>query len=123
MANEVQNQQISQDYLAVSVTVTATAQNIATLIETKLGLVAGSLSRQWREMTVQVDPETSAGATVRMGNSNVGSTVGGVVQKGISLVGQSDTSRSDFNNVSIALRYLQTPTGGTVIVNLELSKQ
>jgi hypothetical protein len=119
---EPQNQQVNQDYLGVSLTVTTTAQNIATMIESKLGLVAGSLSRSWREMTIQVDPEVNPSATVRMGNGNVGATVGGVVQKGVSLIGGSDTTRAVFNNVSIALRYLQTPTG-TAVVNIELSKQ
>jgi hypothetical protein len=119
---EQQNQQVSQDYLAVSVTATTTAQNLATMIESKLGLATGSLKRAWREMTIQVDPEVNPSATVRMGNSNVGSTVGGVVQKGVSLVGGSDTTRSVFNNVSIALRYLQASTG-TAVVNVELSQQ
>jgi hypothetical protein len=119
---EQQNLQISQDYLAVSVTVTSTAQNLATLIELKLGLVSGSLSRSWREMVIQVDPEANPGATVRVGNCNVGTTLGGVVQKGVSLIGQADTSRATFNNVSIALRYVQVPSGQAVI-NVELNKQ
>ena len=109
-----------QSYLAVSIPVTGTAQKLSTIIETVLGLGAGSFTGAWREVQFQVDPETSSSATIRIGNGNLGSTVDSVVQKGVSLVGSSaganpEVSRAIAANVDTSLMWVMTVTGNAVL--------
>jgi len=116
--NPVFNTPFRSSYLAVSIQVTTTPQLLSTVIETMLGRPVGTLAKIWREIQWQVDPETSPGLTVRLGNGNLGNTLNGVVQKGISLVGQSDTSRAPMDNVDISLMWVQA-VSGTPVMNLQ----
>lgn len=104
-----------QGLLCVSVTVTTTPTRIAALIETMLGLTAGQLASTYREVNLQVDPEVSSSASVRLGNGNVGTTKNGVVQKGMTLVGSSYLSRATVNAVYFTSMYVQTVTGTAVL--------
>lgn len=118
-----QNPPRRQSYLAASVTVTATATRVATLIETLLGYTANSLAGLWREITIQIDPVTAptgSAAWVYIGNGNVGSTVGGIVQKGSALpLAGSASARSVWNNVDISMLYARTDQG-TMVINIQL---
>src|SRR5574340_1548601 len=119
MANKipVSNMPYRPSYLAVSIPVTTTAAKLGSLIETQLGLIAGSLALIWREVQVQVDPETSSGLSVRLGLGNVGGTTSAnsVVQKGITLAGQSDTIRAPLDNVDISMIWVQAVSGEPVL--------
>lgn len=117
-----------QDYLGVSVKVTTTATTVQSLIEDILGLSAGALAAIYREIQIQVDPEVSSGASVRIGVGSLGTTVttalqGAVVQKGITLVGSAagpyDTVRAGMNNVYLGKVFAQAVTG-TAILNIQL---
>lgn len=121
-----QNMPRRSGYTAVSVLVDTTPRQLSGLIEQVLGLNTGSLATIFREVTIQVDPEVSSGATVRFGNSNVGTTVsqttpaGSVVQKGMTLVGQqSDTTRAPMNAVYMNLIYAAA-LSGTAVLNIQL---
>lgn len=102
-------------YLGVSVPVTTAAAKLTTLIEAVLGLSAGQFATTYREATFQVDPETSSTISIRFGNSNLGTTLGGVVQKGATLVGQSQTVRGPVANIPLSALYVQTVTGSGVL--------
>jgi hypothetical protein len=105
-------------YVAFSVQVTTTATSLLALALTQLGL---KLPGACRELQIQVDPEVAPGGTVRIGDGSLGTTVGGFVQKGVSLIAgtSSDTWRgSGANNCYPGSMYLQT-TAGTAIVNVQ----
>ena len=107
-------------YLAVSIPITGTAQKLSTIIETVLSLTAGSFVGTWREVQFQVDPETSSSATVRLGNGNLGTTLGSAVQKGISLVGGAaganpEISRASASNVDVSMMWAMTVTGSATL--------
>jgi hypothetical protein len=116
-----QNMPARRDYIAVSVQVTTTPANLQALIEAILGITPGSLATLYREFQIQLDPETSGATQVRFGNGNVGSTVGGVVQKGVTLSGggASDTIRGPVNNVMLSPVWVQAVTG-TAVLNIQL---
>lgn len=111
-----------QDYLAVTVSAADTSANLATLIQTKLGWSAAQLQQNWREVTIQVDPETCTSAVVRIGSYNLGVTLGGAVQKGATLAcGQSLTVRNNVSNVLLPSVYVQT-VGGPQVINIQAWK-
>jgi hypothetical protein len=104
----------------VSVLATTTATQLTSLIETMLGLTAGSLATIFREVQIQVDPEVSGGASVRFGSSNVGQTLNGVVQKGITITGGgADTWRGPANNVHVNTIFVQS-VSATAVLNCQL---
>lgn len=116
----MQNTTNRKAYIAFSVTVTATAQTLQALWNALYP--NNPLAGNWREVQIQVDPETSAGATVRIGDGTLGTTVGGVVQKGSSLQGGSaaDTYRASGQNaIPLQMLCLQTVTG-TAVVNVQV---
>lgn len=115
----VQNMPQRQGYLAVSVSVPTVATRLATLIETLLGYPANSLAPDYREWTVQVDPEVSSTGSVRIGNGNLGTTVGGVVQKGATLVGASMTTRAQVANIPFGVVYAQAISSAQIL-NIQL---
>jgi hypothetical protein len=118
----MQNMPKRQGYLAVSVQVTVTAQKLQTVVETLLGLTANSLATIYRTITIQVDPETSGGLSVRVGNGNVGTTVAGVVQKGMTLTGGSSyTDRSTMNACYFGMLWAQA-VSGTPVLNIQLEE-
>ena len=123
-----QNPQIRQAFLGVTVPVTAAAQPLTTLIEQTLGLTPpGVLAHNWREVNWEFDPQTAVtggAAYIMIGNANVGTTLNGVVQKGMSLATatsgeQLTNTRSVWNNVDLSLVYVRTNVG-TAALNLEL---
>jgi hypothetical protein len=116
----MQNTTNRKAYIAFTVTVTTTAVTIQSLWNTLYP--TNPLAGNWREVQIQVDPETSGGAAVRIGDGTLGLTVGGNVQKGATLVGGSaaDTYRcSGQNAIPLQMLCLQAVTG-TVVVNCQL---
>ena len=118
----VQNAPLRQGYRAVSVQVTSTPANLQKLCETALGLAAGMFGSTCREVTIQIDPETSSELSCRFGNQNVGQTIGGSVQKGMTLGpsgGLADTIRSAaINGVYFGSIWAQA-VSETVVLNLQ----
>jgi hypothetical protein len=106
-------------YLAFSISLTTTAATLAALVLAQLNiLLAGS----YREVQIQVDPETSGSLSVRLGDGSLGTTIGGKVQKGVTLVGGSaaDTYRgSGANAIYTQMLNLQAVTSEP-IVNVQL---
>ena len=127
----VQNMPRRSGYTAVSIGIDGTARQLAPIVEQILGLVAGQLAAIYREVTIQLDPETSSGAVVRFGNQNVGTTVvqttpsASVVQKGWTASygatggGIADTYRATVNAVYFNQLWAQTTTG-TAVLNIQL---
>ena len=127
----LQNMPFTQDYNAASVQVTTTPQRLSTLIEAIRGIAAGSLQAAWREITVQIDPVTSGNSTILFGNQNVGATINGVVQSGMTLSGSgvspgggiANTTRGVVANVPLSAIWvvaLAAPVSGAEnIVNVQ----
>lgn len=127
--NPVQNQPYRPSFVAVSVTVTNAPAKLTALIEAAIiamGLQpSGSvnfLATLWRLVQIQVDPETSAGSTIRLGTQNVGNNYSSAVpvQKGMSLAGQAELFPATFNNVDIATWWVQNSVSGNAVVNVML---
>jgi hypothetical protein len=123
-----QNAPLRQGYRAVSVQVTSTAANLQALCETMLGLGAGMFGSTFREVTIQIDPTTSAALSCMFGNQNVGTTLNGVVQAGMVLSGAtaspnggiSDTIRSAaINGVYFGSIWCKAVTS-TVTLNVQV---
>ena len=124
----VSNQLLRQGYRAVSVQVTSTPANLQQLCETMLGLAPGMFGSTFREVTIQIDPSTSAALSCRFGNANVGTTLNSVVQAGMVLSGGtatpnggiSDTIRSaSINGVYFGSMWAQA-VSSPVTLNISL---
>ena len=118
----VQNALLRQGYRAVSVQVTSTPANLQNLCEIMLGLSPGMFGSTFREVTIQIDPATSAALSCRFGNQNVGTTLNGVVQAGMFLGpagGISDTIRSAAINAVYFGSIWARAVTSTVTLNLQ----
>lgn len=118
-----QNTANRKGYIAFSVALSTTKARLVDLYAT---LYPNSpLAGAYREVQIQVDPETSAGLQVRIGDGSLGTTVGGVVQKGVTLDGGSaaDTYRvSGADAIYALMMYLQAVSGAP-IVNCQLMEE
>lgn len=116
----MQNMQLRRGYIACTVGVTTTAASLKTLIENLLSMTAGQLGGSFREVQLQVDPEGTAGS-IRVGDASLGQTVGGQVQKGVTLSqGGADTYRAGgVNDVYLISIFVQAVTG-TPSLNVQL---
>lgn len=116
----MQNTTNRKAYIAFSVIVTTAAVTIQSLWNALYP--TNPLAGNWREVQIQVDPEVSNGASVRVGDGTLGTTVGGAVQKGATLVGgsASDNYRASGQNaIPLQMLCLQAVTG-TAVVNIQL---
>lgn len=116
-----QNTANRKGYIAFSLVLSTTKAKLVDLYNTQIN---GNkpLAGAYREVQIQVDPETSGGLQVRIGDGSVGATVGGVLQKGVTLDGGSaqDTYRvSGADAIYANMLYLQAVTGAPV-VNVQL---
>jgi len=119
-----QNTANRKGYMSGSITISTTLARFIDLVKTQLGIDL-SLSGSWREVQFQVDPETSAGLSVRIGDGSTGTTVGGIVQKGATLVGASaaDTYRGSGANAIYALMMNMQAVSGSPIINYQLLEE
>lgn len=116
-----QNQLNRKGYIACSISLTTTAVYLISQIETALGLPPNSLARSFREVQIQVDPETSSALSVRIGDGSLGTTVGGVVQKGVTIGGGgADTYRSGSSVSVYAGMMMVQAVSGEPIINVQL---
>lgn len=119
----MQNTANRKGYIAFSVTVTNTATR---LVDLYAAIYPNKpLAGAYREVQIQVDPETSAGTQLRIGDGSLGTTVGGNIQKGVTLDGGSaaDTYRvSGADAIYALMMYLQAVTG-TLVANIQLMEQ
>ncbi len=114
----MQNTANRKGYLAFSITVTSTAAKLVDLVLTQLAIrLAGS----YREVQIQVDPESSDSLMLRIGDGSLGTTVAGVVQKGVTLQGGgSDTYRdAPPNGIYVNMMYVQA-VSDDVVINVQL---
>ena len=115
-----QNTANRKGYIAFSIALSTTAAKLVDLYSA--AFPNKPLAGAYREVQIQVDPETSAGLQVRIGDGSLGTTIGGVVQKGVTLDGGSaaDTYRvSEADAIYANMMYLQAVTGAPV-VNVQL---
>jgi hypothetical protein len=113
---------LRQGYRAVSVQVTSTPANLQKLCETVLGLAPGMFGATFREVTIQMDPVTSSALSCRFGNQNVGATLNGVVQSGMTLGptgGLADTTRAGAINGVYFGSIWAVAVGATVTLNIQ----
>jgi len=100
-----------------TVALTTAAARLLDLIQTQLGI---TVQDSFREVTLQPDPE-GASDQVRVGDASLGTTVGGVVQKGVTLAGGDSLTEtaSSLNTVPAGSIFVQSVTG-TPNVNFQL---
>jgi hypothetical protein len=110
-------------YIAVTIQLSATAARLVDLIKTQLGYTVPPAVQEYQ---IQTDPEDSSNNNVRLGTGNLGTTVGGFVQKGVTLLssasagGSSETTRTGvINGKNFGSVYGQTVTG-TQLINIQL---
>ena len=120
----MQNTANRKGYIAGSITVTSTAQRFIDLVKAQLGIDFTN-SGSWREIQFQVDPETAESLSLRIGDGSLGTTVGGVVQKGVTLVGGSaaDTYRCSGANAIYGMMMCLQAVTEDVIVNFQLLEE
>ena len=118
----MQNTANRKGYMAFSINVTSTATRFVALVLAQLGI---TLAGSYREVQFQVDPETADNLSLRIGDGSLGTTIGGVVQKGVTLVGgaAADTYRvSGADAIYVLMMYLQA-VSDPVVLNCQLMEE
>jgi hypothetical protein len=118
-----QNTANRKGYMAFSLKLSTTAARLIDLVTTQLGI---TLAGSYREVQIQIDPETSAALSVRIGDGSLGTTSGApasVLQKGVTLVGTSAGPQDIFrcsgaDAIYANMMYLQA-VSGTPVVNVQ----
>jgi len=107
-----------QAYMAFTLNITATATNLVALAQSQLGLAVPNTFNQYQ---IQIDPEDSSGNQVRLGNGNVGATLGGIVQKGVTMqIGDNATVRAETMNGAYFGSLFGQTVSGTQQINVQV---
>lgn len=113
-----------QGYIAVTVQVTTAAANLLALVNTLFaanGIPA--IPASYRQIQIQIDPESGTENSVRIGSANVGTSLSGITQKGATLAQGSDDNINSivFNGAYFGSLWAQG-VGGNQTVNIQLWK-
>ncbi len=120
----MQNTANRKGYLAFSLKLSTAAAKLVDLVTAQLGI---TLAGSYREVHIQIDPETSSALSVRIGDGSLGTTSSApasVLQKGVTLAGSAIGPQeiyrcSGADSIYVNMMYLQAVSGAP-IVNVEL---
>jgi hypothetical protein len=110
-------------YITVTIQLSNTAARLVDLIKTQLNKTVPPTCQEYQ---IQTDPEDTSNNNVRLGDGSLGTTIGGFVQKGVTLLssatagGSSETTRTGvLNGKNFGSVYGQTVTG-TQLISIQL---